>query len=80
MQTLNALVDASSVLLPEEEKRRRQRILTTAILRGSIYLCATGGKSRSEVEDICRTMLALYPDAQEAIDFLATSETIVETT
>lgn len=74
---VNAVVNNG--LSPEEEREKtRQRILRVGILRGSIHLWSLGLKERSEVEKICRATLAMFPDVQEAIDFLATSETVIE--
>ena len=76
---LNAIVDDNSVLLPEGERELdRKRTLRVTILRGTLHLWSLGLKERSEVEQVCRATLALFPDVQEAIDFLATSETVVE--
>lgn len=76
---LNAIVDDNSVLSPTEERERhKKRMLRIAILRGTIHLWSLGYKERSEVERVCRATLTMFPDVQEAIDFLATSETVVD--
>ena len=73
----DAIVEGDSGLSPEVIERRN-RILKVGILRGTLNLYEMGLKQRSEVEELCRATLALYPDVQEALDFLATSETVVE--
>lgn len=74
-----AVADGNKDLSPEEEEEmRKKRILRVGILRGSIHLWSLGIKERSEVEGLCRATLVLFPDVQEAIDFLASSETVVD--
>lgn len=74
----DVIVEGNKDLSPEEEQKRKERILKVGILRGTLNLYEMGLRQRSEVEELCRATLALYPDVQEALDFLATSETVVE--
>lgn len=74
----DVIVEDNSDLSPEEQEMRKKRTLRVGILRGTLHLWSLGLRERSEVEQVCRATLETFPDVQEAIDFLSTSETVVE--